>query len=224
MDRPQDVERPHRKRGPGDPRDDAILERYRAAMRAELDDRPRGAPAGRRDSSRSTARGAAGARSPARAVGSRRSSSARELGRPPARLAPTRSRRTASRRRARRARGAPRLTRYAAARARRASDGAPAGSRRRAGRRRCPRRAVGSWGSLVVAFARAELGIELDAGSVERSRVRSPSTPPAGSCTVSTSISTGRQCGKTALVRSLVGWALTTELGPGLGAHLRDRL
>ena len=37
-DRPQDVDRSHKRRTGGDPRDDAILERYRAALRAELED------------------------------------------------------------------------------------------------------------------------------------------------------------------------------------------
>jgi hypothetical protein len=77
-----------------------------------------------------------------------------------------------------------------------------------------PASVVGSWGPLVVAFARAVLGIELDRWQV-RAITRALAVDASGRLVHREYlISTARQQGKTALVRSLIGWALTTEIGP----------
>jgi len=77
-----------------------------------------------------------------------------------------------------------------------------------------PPAAAGTWGPLVVAFARRELGITLDrwqARAVSRALAVT-----AGGRLVHREylISTARQNGKTAIVRALIGWALTTAAGP----------
>lgn len=77
-----------------------------------------------------------------------------------------------------------------------------------------PAGVVGSWGPLVERFARRELGIELDRW---QSRVlwRALVTDDAGKLLHREYLaSTARQCGKTAIVRALIGWALTTLEGP----------
>lgn len=72
----------------------------------------------------------------------------------------------------------------------------------------------GSWGPLVVAYARRELGIELDRWQV-RAITRALAVDGDGRLVFREYlVSTGRQCGKTALVRALIGWALTTVTGP----------
>jgi len=77
-----------------------------------------------------------------------------------------------------------------------------------------PAGVVGSWGPLVVAFARRELGIELDRWQV-RAIARALAVDAAGRLVHREYlVSTGRQSGKTALVRALLGWALTTDVGP----------
>jgi hypothetical protein len=77
-----------------------------------------------------------------------------------------------------------------------------------------PATAVGSWGPLVVAFARRELGIELDRWQI-RAITRALAVDASGRLVHSEYlVSTGRQSGKTALVRALIGWALTTLVGP----------
>jgi phage terminase large subunit-like protein len=77
-----------------------------------------------------------------------------------------------------------------------------------------PSTVVGSWGPLVVAFARRELGIELDRWQV-RAITRALAVDASGRLVhVEYLVSTARQQGKTALVRSLIGWALTTLVGP----------
>jgi hypothetical protein len=77
-----------------------------------------------------------------------------------------------------------------------------------------PAAAVGSWGSHVIGFARRELGIELDRW--QRRAIMRALAVDAGNRLVHREYlaSTARQQGKTALVRSLVGWALTTDAGP----------
>lgn len=73
---------------------------------------------------------------------------------------------------------------------------------------------MGSWGPLVIGFARRELGIELDRWQ-RRAIVRALAVDRAGQLVHREYlVSTARQQGKTALVRSLVGWALTTDTGP----------
>ena len=73
---------------------------------------------------------------------------------------------------------------------------------------------VGSWGPLVVRFARDELHIELDRWQ-RRALYRALACDAAGRLVHREYlISTGRQSGKTALVRALIGWALTTDIGP----------
>jgi len=77
-----------------------------------------------------------------------------------------------------------------------------------------PPTVVGSWGPLVVGFARRELGITLDRWQV-RVINRALAVDAAGRCVFREYLcSTSRQQGKTALVRSLIGWALTTDAGP----------
>jgi Phage Terminase len=77
-----------------------------------------------------------------------------------------------------------------------------------------PRSAVGSWGPLVVRFARLELGIELDRWQI-RAITRALAVDDRGRLVHREYlVSTGRQSGKTALVRSLIGWALTNDAGP----------
>ena len=77
-----------------------------------------------------------------------------------------------------------------------------------------PSTVVGSWGPLVVAFARRELGIELDRWQV-RAIYRALAVDAAGRLVHREYlVSTARQQGKTALVRALIGWALTTLVGP----------
>jgi hypothetical protein len=77
-----------------------------------------------------------------------------------------------------------------------------------------PSTAVGSWGPLVVAFARRELGIKLDVWQ-RRVILRALATDRHGRLVHREYLaSTSRQQGKTALVRALLGWALTTSIGP----------
>jgi hypothetical protein len=77
-----------------------------------------------------------------------------------------------------------------------------------------PAGAVGSWGPLVVAFARRELGLELDRWQA-RAVTRALAVNAGGRLLHREYlISTARQNGKTAIVRALVGWALTTAAGP----------
>lgn len=77
-----------------------------------------------------------------------------------------------------------------------------------------PATAVGSWGPLVIGFARRELGIELDYWQ-RRAITRALACDAAGRLVHREYlISTARQQGKTALVRALIGWALTTDVGP----------
>jgi hypothetical protein len=73
---------------------------------------------------------------------------------------------------------------------------------------------VGSWGPLVITFAERELGIVLDAW--QRRAITRALAVDSRQRLVHREylVSTGRQCGKSALVRSLVGWALTTDTGP----------
>ena len=73
---------------------------------------------------------------------------------------------------------------------------------------------AGSWGPLVVAFARRELGITLDRWQQD-AIYRALAVNGAGRLLHREYlISTARQNGKTALVRALIGWALTTPIGP----------
>jgi hypothetical protein len=73
---------------------------------------------------------------------------------------------------------------------------------------------VGSWGSLVIAFARDELGIEPDVWQ-RRAIMRALAVDGSGRLVHREYlVSTARQSGKTALVRALLGWALTTDAGP----------
>jgi hypothetical protein len=66
----------------------------------------------------------------------------------------------------------------------------------------------------VIGFARRELGIVLDRWQ-QRAIVRALSVDAAGRLVHREYlVSTARQQGKTALVRSLLGWALTTDVGP----------
>jgi hypothetical protein len=77
-----------------------------------------------------------------------------------------------------------------------------------------PATVVGSWGALVVRFAADELGIQLDAWQ-RRVILRALAVDRFGRLVHREYLcSTGRQQGKTALVRSLLGWALTTDAGP----------
>ena len=73
---------------------------------------------------------------------------------------------------------------------------------------------VGSWAPLVVAFARRELGLELDRWQ-RRALLRALAVDGAGRLVHREYlVSTARQQGKTAAVRSLIGWTLTTDAGP----------
>jgi hypothetical protein len=73
---------------------------------------------------------------------------------------------------------------------------------------------VGSWGRYVAAFAERELGIRLDAWQ-RRVILRALATDAGGRLVHREYLaSTSRQQGKTALVRALLGWALTTADGP----------
>lgn len=89
-----------------------------------------------------------------------------------------------------------------------------------------PPQTVGSWGPLVVTFARRVLGLQLDRWQV-RAILRALAVDADGRLVHREYlISTARQQGKTALVRSLIGWALTTDTGPAWAlifglAHLR---
>jgi hypothetical protein len=77
-----------------------------------------------------------------------------------------------------------------------------------------PAAAVGSWGPLVVAFARRELGLTLDRWQ-ERAIWRALAVNAAGRLVHREYlVSTARQNGKTAIVRAIIGWALTTAAGP----------
>ena len=77
-----------------------------------------------------------------------------------------------------------------------------------------PPTVVGSWGPHVVTFARDVLAIELDRWQV-RALTRALAVDAAGQLVHREYlVSTGRQSGKTALVRALIGWALTTDAGP----------
>lgn len=77
-----------------------------------------------------------------------------------------------------------------------------------------PATVVGSWGPLVIAYARRELGIELDRW--QRRAILRALAVDAGGRLVHREylVSTARQQGKTAIVRALLGWALTTDIGP----------
>lgn len=73
---------------------------------------------------------------------------------------------------------------------------------------------VDSWGPDVAAFARSVLGIELDRWqrkAINRALVYDADGRLLHRLYV---VSTARQNGKTALVRSLIGWALTNAEGP----------
>lgn len=73
---------------------------------------------------------------------------------------------------------------------------------------------AGSWGPLVIAWARRELGLELDRWQ-RRAITRALATNGAGQLVHREYlISTARQNGKTAIVRALIGWALTDAVGP----------
>lgn len=77
-----------------------------------------------------------------------------------------------------------------------------------------PATAVGSWGRPVIAFAERELRIRLDYWQ-RRVILRALATDRHGRLVHREYLaSTSRQQGKTALVRSLLGWALTTIAGP----------
>jgi hypothetical protein len=77
-----------------------------------------------------------------------------------------------------------------------------------------PANAVGSWGPKVAEFASRELGITLDRWQ-RRAISRALAVGPDGRLVHREYlVSTARQQGKTALVRSLIGWALTTDAGP----------
>ena len=66
----------------------------------------------------------------------------------------------------------------------------------------------------MIAYARDELGIDLDRWQ-RREIIRALAVDAAGALVHREYlISTGRQSGKTALVRALLGWALTTPDGP----------
>lgn len=73
---------------------------------------------------------------------------------------------------------------------------------------------MGSWGPLVVRFAREVLRIELDRWQV-RAITRALAVDAGGRLVHREYlVSTARQQGKTAAVRALIGWALTTDHGP----------
>lgn len=77
-----------------------------------------------------------------------------------------------------------------------------------------PSGVVGSWGPHVVAYARRELGIEPDRWQ-RRAITRALAVDGRGRLVHREYlVSTARQQGKTALVRALIGWALTTDAGP----------
>lgn len=91
-----------------------------------------------------------------------------------------------------------------------------------------PAGAVGSWGPDVAAYARTILGFELDLWQ-RRVLNRALATDEAGRLVHTIYLaSAARQQGKTALVRALIGWALTNRAGPpwelvlGL-AHQREQ-
>jgi hypothetical protein len=89
-----------------------------------------------------------------------------------------------------------------------------------------PPGSAGSWGPAVAAYARRVLGLDLDAWQ-RRALARALATDAAGRLLHREYlISTARQNGKTAIVRALIGWALTSEIGPPWGllyglAHTR---
>lgn len=73
---------------------------------------------------------------------------------------------------------------------------------------------VGSWGPDVEAYARATLGITLDRWQ-RRALNRALAFDATGRLVHRLYVvSTGRQNGKTLLVRALIGWALTGRYGP----------
>jgi hypothetical protein len=73
---------------------------------------------------------------------------------------------------------------------------------------------AGSWGYLVIEYARSVLGIELDRWQ-QRAIIRALVVDVGGRLLHREYlVSTARQNGKTALVRALIGWALTTDAGP----------
>lgn len=77
-----------------------------------------------------------------------------------------------------------------------------------------PAGVVDSWGPDVAAVARAVLGIELDRWQ-RRAINRALATDADGKLVHTVYlISTGRQNGKTALIRALLGWALTARAMP----------
>lgn len=77
-----------------------------------------------------------------------------------------------------------------------------------------PPTVVGSWGPAVAAWAEAELGIVLDRWQ-RRALNRALAYDARGLLVHRLYlVSTGRQNGKTAVVRALIGWALTALEGP----------
>lgn len=77
-----------------------------------------------------------------------------------------------------------------------------------------PAGVVGSWGPDVEAWARRELGIVLDRWQ-RRALNRALACDSSGRLVHRIYlISTGRQNGKTALIRALIGWALTARVIP----------
>jgi hypothetical protein len=77
-----------------------------------------------------------------------------------------------------------------------------------------PPTVVGSWGPAVIAHAERELGLELDRWQC-RAINRALATDELDRLVHRIYlISTGRQSGKTAIVRSIVGWALTAASSP----------
>lgn len=77
-----------------------------------------------------------------------------------------------------------------------------------------PVQVVGSWGPYVEAWARSELGIVLDRWQ-RRALNRALATDMTGRLVHRLYlISTGRQNGKTLLIRALIGWALTARVIP----------
>lgn len=77
-----------------------------------------------------------------------------------------------------------------------------------------PPTVAGSWGPRVTAWARAELGITLDRWQQRAINRALATTADDRLVHQLYLISTGRQNGKTAAVRSLIGWALTGQAGP----------
>lgn len=77
-----------------------------------------------------------------------------------------------------------------------------------------PPNVAGSWGPDVVRFAHLELGVDLDRWQ-RRVLARALAVDAQGRLVHRLYLaSTARQNGKTALVRALIGWALTNRAGP----------